>query len=67
MIPTMTAAQAAERLRAEGLRITPETVREGILQGQFPFGVCIMDGSRVKSCPVFSVLLDRWIEERSKS
>ena len=38
-IPTLTAEQAAERLRAEGVKISADTIRQGIQQGAFPFGV----------------------------
>lgn len=34
MIEALTAAEATERLRAEGLKISPETVRHGIQQGR---------------------------------
>ena len=64
MIEVLTAAEATERLRAEGLRISPETLRDGIRQGTFPFGGCVMDGDRVKWCYIYTVQMEKWIRER---
>ena len=60
---TITPEQAAERLRAIGMKITPTTIREGMAQNRFPFGDYI---KTEKSCVcfVYPRLLDRWIEER---
>ena len=67
-IPVMTAAEAAERLRAEGLKISEDIIRQGIHQGVFPFGTCVVDtGGRVRSCMIYAVQLDRWITDRSAS
>ena len=60
----ITAQEATEILRGEGMKINPETVRLGILQGQFPWGNIIMDGERVRSCWIYKEPLMRWIEER---
>ena len=38
MIEALTAAEATEVLRNAGLRITPETIRDGIQKKVFPFG-----------------------------
>lgn len=65
MINALTAAEATERLRAAGLRISPETLRSGIQQGVFPFGDCVADGSKVKWCYIYSNLMEEWIAERS--
>lgn len=67
-IPVMTAVEAAERLRAEGLKISADIIRQGIHQGVFPFGTCVVDtGGRVRSCMIYAVQLDRWITDRSAS
>ena len=64
MINALTAQEATERLRAAGLRISPETLRDGIQQGVFPFGSCVMKEGKVKWCYVFSNLMEAWIRER---
>jgi len=63
MIENMTIAEATERLRKEGVRITTDVLRKGIIQNTFPFGSVIQ-----KEKPVFYVwtkLLEDWISERS--
>ena len=48
IIQTMTPQSAAEYLRARGMSISPDTLRRGIEQGVYPFGLCIKtDGSAV--------------------
>ena len=48
IISTMTPQGAAEYLRARGMSISPDTLRRGIEQGVYPFGLCIKtDGSAV--------------------
>ena len=64
MIEALTAAEATERLRAAGLRISPETLRNGILQGVFPFGDCVTDSGKVKLCYIYTNLMENWIKER---
>mgnify|MGYP001859996164 CR=1 FL=1 len=66
MIEALTAQEATERLRAAGLRISPETLRDGILQGVFPFGNCVTNGDKVKWCYIYSNLMEAWIKEREK-
>lgn len=67
MIDAMTAAEATEYLRALGLKISAETIREGIQQKVFPFGDCVIttDG-KVKWCYIYRAKLDEWISERTK-
>lgn len=63
MIETMSAAQAAEVLRAEGMRISPGKIRLGVEQGVYPFG----DSVRMEKgpeCTIYTSLLERWIAER---
>ena len=66
MIEALTAAEATERLRAEGLKISPETVRHGIQQGVFPFGDCVTEDGKVKWCYIYGSKLDAWIRDRQK-
>lgn len=40
IILTMTPQGAAEYLRASGMSISPDTLRRGIEQGVYPFGLC---------------------------
>lgn len=64
MIETVTTQEATEILRACGMRISLETIRLGIEQGAYPFGICI----RTEKSPVYQVFkkqLDQWIAERS--
>lgn len=62
-IPTMSPTEATEWLRARGMRISPETLKLGILEGQFPFGSCIMGGKSPRVY-VYTVKLKEWAEER---
>ena len=63
IILTMTPQGAAEYLRASSMSISPDTLRRGIEQGVYPFGLCIKtDGSAVYQ--IFKRLLDEWIAER---
>ena len=64
MIEALTASEATERLRTEGLRISPETIRSGIQQGVFPFGDCVMEDGKVKWCYIYRTMLEDWIEKR---
>ena len=64
IILTMTPQGAAEYLRESGMSISPDTLRRGIEQGVYPFGLCIKtDGSAVYQ--IFKRLLDEWIAERA--
>ena len=66
MIETLNAVEATEILRNVGLRISPETVRDGIQQGVFPFGDCVMSGGIVEWCYIYRNQLDRWIAEKEE-
>lgn len=66
MINAMTAAEATEYLRSLGLKISAETIREGIQQKVFPFGDCITTDGKVKWCYIYKAKLDEWIAERTK-
>ena len=43
----ITPEEAAQLLRERGIRIETETIREGIEQGVFPFGIFIQRNTRV--------------------
>lgn len=63
-IITLSTDAAANYLREQGMSISPTTLRLGIQQGVYPFGICIEAGSS----PVYQIfkrLLDDWIAERS--
>lgn len=59
----LNANDATEQLRAMGMKISPETLRDGIEQNQFPFGVLIRKKSGSPVCYVFSKKLNEWAEE----
>lgn len=66
IIETITPQEAAERLRATGMHIGVETLRQGLQQGVFPFGSYIQS---VTGGPVYFVykrLLDEWVDARKK-
>lgn len=63
VIETLTPAEATEILRGYGMKMSPDTLRYGIEQGVYPFGVCIQCG-RQPAYQIFTKLLDDWIKER---
>lgn len=63
MIETMTAEEATQKLRALGVKITATTLRDGIAQGQFPFGSYIKT-EKSCVCYVWTRLFERWVLER---
>ena len=65
MIETLTVAETTERMRTAGIRISPETLRDGLEQGVYPFGVHIKSRHGGNVYQVFAKLLDDWIDERS--
>ena len=44
---TVTPEEATRIIRDAGIQIGTETLRAGIEQGQFPFGICIMQNKRI--------------------
>lgn len=44
---TLTAAEAASILNNAGMSISVKTLRDGIEQGVFPFGICVLSDSRI--------------------
>ena len=52
-------------MRMAGIRISPETLRDGLEQGVYPFGVYIKSRHGGNVYQIFATLLDDWINERS--
>lgn len=63
MIQTYSAAEAAEILRAAGMHISAETVRLGLEQGVFPFGLVVHSSEGKPRCYVFAGKLHSWMQE----
>lgn len=62
MIKTMTMQECMEHLRAHGLSISQDTLANGIEQGVYPFGLCVIGGKR-RVFQIFKKKLDAWISE----
>lgn len=58
---TLTVEQACGCLRYAGVRMTLETLRLGLEQGKFPFGIMIDAKSRIFI--IFRHKLEEWIAE----
>ena len=65
MIKTMTLQECMEHLRVHGLSISQDTLANGIEQGVYPFGLCVIGGQR-RVFHIFPNLLDKWIAEREE-
>ncbi len=65
MITTMTPQAACERLRASGMSIGTDTLRAGIEQGVYPWGICIRTATGNPVYQIFGKLLEDWIAERA--
>lgn len=44
---TLTAVEAVSILNNAGMSISVKTLRDGIEQGVFPFGICVLSDSRI--------------------
>lgn len=64
-IETMTPQEATEELRAMGLKISVPTLRLGIQQGAYPFGICIKSQNGAPVYQIFRKQFDAWCRERS--
>ncbi len=64
IIETLTPQQAAERLRAVGMHIGVETLRQGLQQGAFSFGTYIQTPTGGPVYFVYARLLEEWIAAR---
>ena len=65
MIKTMTMQECMEHLRSRGRSSAQDTLANGIEQGVYPFGLCVIGGKR-RVFQIFSNLLDKWIAEREE-
>lgn len=66
MIEVLTAQEATEILRSEGLKISADTIRNGIQQGVFPFGDCVTEDGKVRWCYIYGPKLEAWIADKTK-
>ena len=56
----MTIDEAAKYLRENGVKISKETLSDGIQSEKLPFGVCIETG-RSRVFMIFKRLVDKWL------
>lgn len=64
MITQLDAAAAVELMRERGMRINPETLRDGLMDRRFPFGDCFKTSNGHVRCIIYKSLLLRWLDER---
>lgn len=64
MMEILTPEKATEKLRAEGMRISPEMLRDGIEQNAFPFGTYVKGRHGGNKYWIYGELLDQWIDAR---
>ena len=65
MIETLSLNQTAEYLRGHGFKIGNVVLANGLEQGKFEFGFCIVNDQGRRSFQIFRALLDKWIAERA--
>ena len=63
-VETMTPNEAACRMRAAGIPISTPTLREGLKQGVYPWGLCI-ETDRSPVFQIFVRLFEQWLAERA--
>ena len=63
VIEMMTVQEACEELRALGMSISLDKLRDGIEQGVYPFGTCIH--MKERKFDIFRVLFNKWVDERA--
>ena len=61
-IEVLSPDKAAAELREYGMKITADTIRCGIRQGVYPFGVCVTTGAGSPVYQIFRNLFDEWIK-----
>lgn len=59
----MTVLECRKRLSDAGIKISAETLRNGIEEGVLPFGTCIHN-PKAREFIIYPKLLDEWIAER---
>lgn len=62
-IPTMTADEAVEAMRALGLQVGKEKLYTGVEQGVYPFADCV--SLKARSITIYTKLFDQWVMERA--
>lgn len=62
---TISAQEAVDRLRAAGMKISPDTLREGLLQRVFPFGSAVRMKETI--CWIYPRDLEDWIEDHLRA
>lgn len=67
-IPTLTLNEAVEKFRDLGVSISETTLKKGLLDGAFPFGVVIKspNPNGRDSVYIFEKLLNQWIDQRAE-
>lgn len=61
-LETMTVVQVVDELRALGVKTTPNKIRAGIIQGVYPFGVCIeMENNEFE---IYRTKFDEWKSDK---
>lgn len=61
-IETLTVNEVVDELRALGVKTSPNKIRAGILQGVYPFGICIKMNNL--EFEIYRVPFDKWVAER---
>ena len=64
-IKTLTTQEATEQLRHLGVKISTETMRNGLRQGVFPFGTYIETPNGSPVYTIYERLFHKWIAERA--
>lgn len=59
----LTAQEAVEWLRAMGMKISPDTLRNGIEQNQFPFGNVVKTRDGTPRCYIYKKRMLQWAAE----
>lgn len=65
LIETMTPEKAAEYLRQRGYKICKETIRKGLQQGVFPWGIYVKSETGTPVYTIYVKLLRQWADERA--
>lgn len=63
VIETLTPKEAVEELRSMGMKISIDTLRDGIEQKIFPFGDCIQTKNGNPVYEIYRKKFDAWVEE----
>ena len=60
--PTLTPEEVSQRLRAIGVKTTPQKIREGIRQGKYPFGIVILNDTATTE--IYTKDFEKWMREK---